>query len=105
MVKMTNIDLLLGDIPAAPPPPGVTPNFIDPPSIAPLARITMCVTMAFMLVFLALRIYSRTRVAHAFGMDDCKITPAWDISKEYAINVMTARVLRNFGCQNSVNCK
>ena len=35
-------------------------------------------------------------------MDDCKITPAWDISK-HAIDVMAARVLRNFGCKNSVH--
>lgn len=58
--------------PALNPPAGVLPNFDDPPTRAPAARIVICVTLSFMLVFVFLRTYTRAFVTHMFGIDDCK---------------------------------
>ncbi|KAI1778155.1 hypothetical protein F4818DRAFT_288001 [Hypoxylon cercidicola] len=52
------------------PPPGVTPNFVDPPSTAPASRIITGLTLGLMYCFLALRIYTRVWVTYSFGVDD-----------------------------------
>ncbi|KAI1462602.1 hypothetical protein F4805DRAFT_3005 [Annulohypoxylon moriforme] len=52
------------------PPPGVIPNFIDPPSIAPVSKVIIAVTLAVMYFFLLLRAYTRLRVTCSFGLDD-----------------------------------
>ncbi|KAH8898416.1 hypothetical protein GQ53DRAFT_817688 [Thozetella sp. PMI_491] len=59
----------LSKIPSVAPPPGVVPNFIDPPSQAYISRDATYVTLPPMVVFLALRIYSRAKIA-GFGVDD-----------------------------------
>lgn len=59
--------------PALTPPTGVIPNFIDPPTRAPATRVVVCVTLALMLGFVSLRIYTRLRVTRTFGADDCKL--------------------------------
>lgn len=59
-------------VPALTPPAGVIPNFIDAETRAPLVRSVACVTMALMLVFLTLRMYTRFRIIGSFDADDCK---------------------------------
>ncbi|OTA70409.1 hypothetical protein K449DRAFT_460184 [Hypoxylon sp. EC38] len=54
-------------IPSMTPPPGVTPNFDEPFSIAPACRIITGVTMGFMYCFLALRVYTRWWLTRRFG--------------------------------------
>lgn len=63
----------LSHIPAASPPPGVIPNFIDPPSQANMPRIFTYVTLPPMILFLALRIYARAVIMHKIGLDDCEL--------------------------------
>lgn len=63
----------LSKIPAASPPPGVVPNFVDPPSQAHIPRIFTYVTLPPMLLFIALRIYARIVITHKFGLDDCEL--------------------------------
>lgn len=65
-------DYDLSQIPAAPPPPGVIPNFIDPPSQANLPRIFTYVTLPPMILFLAMRMYVRIFVTRKIGLDDCE---------------------------------
>lgn len=57
---------------AIPPPPGVTPNIIDPPSqrSGNIALHTVCLTLATAAV--AMRVYTRTIVTRTkMGADDC----------------------------------
>ncbi|KAI4859638.1 hypothetical protein F4820DRAFT_453692 [Hypoxylon rubiginosum] len=62
------IDLSL--IPLGPAPPGVTPNLIDPPSVAWLSRLAVYVTLPLVGVSLIMRLYVRLRVSRKFGLDD-----------------------------------
>lgn len=57
-------------LPAMVPPDGVIPNFVDPETRAPTVRIVICVSLALMVSFIALRIYSRLTVRVNFGADD-----------------------------------
>jgi len=68
---MVNIDLSQFDnVPAGMPPPGVTPNLIDPPSRAALPKYFALTTLPLMLVFLFLRLYTRVAITRKFGIDD-----------------------------------
>ena len=57
-------------IPAAAPPPGLKPNFIDPASRGSqvVAAAVALPTIAFVLV--CARVYTRIFVSRAFGLDD-----------------------------------
>lgn len=77
--SLTNLDAsklppaLLEILPALPPPPGVTPNFIDPPSCADLGKGFVYTFLPLMVCFVILRIYTRARVSRGFGVDDCEL--------------------------------
>lgn len=53
------------------PPPGVTPNYVDPESLAPVlvACITTCLVL--MIIFVGMRLYTKLFISRAFGRDDC----------------------------------
>lgn len=56
------------------PPPGVEPNFVDPPSQqrGNVALHTACLTLATASV--VMRLYTRTHVSRvALGVDDCEL--------------------------------
>ena len=59
-----------GELPAAPPPPGVIPNFENPESTA--LRLYVCVAIFGFLALTSycVRIFTRVRILHAFGGDD-----------------------------------
>lgn len=61
---------LLAKTPAGKPPPGVVPNFIDPPSRAPRATAAIVVLLTVMVVILSMRMYSKSRFSRNLGMDD-----------------------------------
>ncbi|RYP80359.1 hypothetical protein DL769_002508 [Monosporascus sp. CRB-8-3] len=65
---MAGIDVW--NTPMLPPPPGVTSNFINPESRAPMIRAGMYPVLCIMLVFVILRIYTRARLVRALGSDD-----------------------------------
>jgi hypothetical protein len=52
------------------PPPGHTPNFINPESRAWVAQTVIVLGVAFVVMFVALRIYQRGFVTRSFGWDD-----------------------------------
>ncbi|KAJ8129908.1 hypothetical protein O1611_g3725 [Lasiodiplodia mahajangana] len=56
--------------PAGPPPPGITPNFTNPPTQAPLLRNGIYVILPLVLLFLLARIYTRAFISRVFGIDD-----------------------------------
>lgn len=69
------INLDYSQMPSLAPPPGITPNFIDPPTMAPTSRILTGLTLAIMYCFLTLRVYTRVWVTCNFGIEDCKFSP------------------------------
>jgi hypothetical protein len=58
-------------VPAATPPHGIIPNFIDPPSIGYRQTTTNIVVLVIMIVVVALRLYTRIFIVKSFGYDDC----------------------------------
>lgn len=55
-----------------PPPPGIQPNYDNPPNIGPPLLGVGAVFIAIMLVFLAIRIYVKTKVVRKYSLDDCE---------------------------------
>lgn len=62
----------LSQVPAMAPPAGVTSNFVDPETLAPLAEYIIYITTILMALFFCLRVYVRLGVTHTWGADDCK---------------------------------
>lgn len=58
--------------PSMMPPEGIIPNFENPVSIAYVSRDVAYTFLSLMLVFLALRLYTRAVVTHNIGVDDGK---------------------------------
>ncbi|KAH8893929.1 hypothetical protein GQ53DRAFT_821803 [Thozetella sp. PMI_491] len=56
-------------IPALPPPPGVTSNFVDPPSQAHIPKIVIYVTAPLMVLVLGIRLHTRFKT-RKLGWDD-----------------------------------
>ena len=63
---------ILATIPAIPPPPGVTPDFENPYSLAPVGRAVLGVTFPLMTIAIASRLYTRLWITRSVGPDDCK---------------------------------
>lgn len=61
----------LCQIPAGNPPPGVIPNFIDPPTQENLPKIFTYITLPPMVIVLCMRFYTRIAVTRDLGWDDC----------------------------------
>lgn len=56
-----------------PPPPGVTPNFIDPPSLRQVVLNTNIILSIVSAIFVAFRLYTTGCILHSIGVDDCTI--------------------------------
>ena len=65
---MSNPSGVLG---AAPPPPGVIPNFVNPPSTGYRLVVSSIVTWVSATVFVALRAYVKLRILQKITSDDC----------------------------------
>jgi hypothetical protein len=62
----------LYNMPAAPPPPGVIPNFDNPPSLKGELLIINVAFTTVMAIFVAIRLISRSFITNQVGIDDCK---------------------------------
>ena len=60
----------MDNVPSVPPPPGVTSNFDDPETRAPLFRgiVILCIVLVWP-IFLV-RLYTKAWITRAFGLDD-----------------------------------
>lgn len=58
-------------VPSAKPPNGITPNFVDPPSIGHRQTATNIVVLIVMIVVVLLRLYTRIFIVKSVGYDDC----------------------------------
>lgn len=63
---------ILAHVPLVIPPPGTISNFINPASRATLLIVPNTVSLALMLLFVSLRIYSKVRHHRSFDGSDCK---------------------------------
>lgn len=62
----------LANVPVVIPPPGTISNFNNPASRATLVIVPNTVSLALMLLFVSLRIYSKVRHHRSFDGSDCK---------------------------------
>ncbi|KAF2274905.1 uncharacterized protein EI97DRAFT_93477 [Westerdykella ornata] len=60
----------LAQIPAAVPPPGVVPNFVDPPSDGYVLIAVGAALMAVMFLFAGIRFFVKLRIQHKVSADD-----------------------------------
>ncbi|PVI04286.1 hypothetical protein DM02DRAFT_611547 [Periconia macrospinosa] len=60
-----------------PPPPGVTPNFINPPSRQHIILITNIILPLVSLLFATLRLYTTGIITRSVGSDDYMIALSW----------------------------
>ena len=73
---------------AAPPPPGVVPNFVDPASIGHHIIPYLATGLALSTSFLLMRIYTKISIVGLFGLDDgiaCSRKSGWSL-----LTVMTS---------------
>lgn len=62
----------LAKYPLASPPPGVIPNFVNPESHAYQLIITVAVCLAFVVIAVSMRLYTKQFITKSMGWDDCK---------------------------------
>lgn len=55
------------------PPPGVTPNMVNPKSTGPILIIVSSVLQAIMVVFVINRIYTKSFISRKFTWDDGRL--------------------------------
>ena len=60
----------LAHTPLQAPPPGVIPNFTNPPSQGVGLIVVSAICYSLMLPLVALRVYSRNWINRSFGLDD-----------------------------------
>lgn len=66
---MSNATTIIGSMP---PPPGVVPNFENPPSLAPSVVAASVALPALSTAFVALRFYTTFKVTHVRDASDSK---------------------------------
>lgn len=95
------IGLDFSKVPIGFPPPGITPNFENPQTIAS-AIIVIGVVMAVLTVsFVVLRLYSNQHSSRKFALDDC-MTPAPGSSRGHARRWTLTVGRYVYHCHNSV---
>lgn len=57
--------------PALAPPPGVFPNFVDPPNLRHTGVAVQIVTLILSTFAVAMRIYTKARIMHQMAAADC----------------------------------
>lgn len=72
MATPAELDLLLRS-PAIPPPPGVTPNLVDPPVYGfETWLVTASVSLTVTTILVVIRVYTRLYVSRNHAWEDCK---------------------------------
>lgn len=67
-------DGYLDTTPVRPPPPGHKSNFVDPESRSYQLVIVIAVLSFLTILFTSARVYTRLRITHSFGIDDCRFS-------------------------------
>jgi hypothetical protein len=69
----------------APPPPGVTPNFDNPPKSTPAEPAVIYIFMALSTLFLLMRVYTRAYINKIFQIEDAILIVAWVFAIAHSI--------------------
>ena len=56
-------------------PPGVVPNYDDPPNMKALSLTALVLCLLFPIMAVAMRIYTKARVMHHMALEDCMLRP------------------------------
>lgn len=59
-------------LPAAQPPPGVKPNFVNPESCGTAVVIGLAIPSAVMSIVVLLRLYTKAYIVRSLSWDDCE---------------------------------
>jgi len=62
----------LSKLPAAPPPPGVVPDFNSPDNYKTENIILHSIVLTVVTIAVMIRIYTRAVLKKTFGLDDCR---------------------------------
>lgn len=63
---------ILKTLPAGTPPPGIQPNFSDPPTLFPAILGVGTAFLVLALLCFLIRIYTKFTISKRWGWDDCK---------------------------------
>ena len=64
----------LASAPAGVPPPGVVPNFVNPHRNSLTLIVVGSVSVALMMCFVAVRIYTKVAIVRKYSPDDCELS-------------------------------
>lgn len=53
-------------------PPGVIPNYIDPPNNGHTAAVASLLTLVLAYIAVAVRLFTKVRIVRKAGFDDCR---------------------------------
>jgi hypothetical protein len=84
--------------PAMPPPPGVTSNFVDPPSLALYSTTTIAVCSSLVTVVFSLRCYVRIWYKKVWTLEDCERWPPNYRSDEHGLTRHAGFILFSWVC-------
>lgn len=76
MMNATTVDHLLNG-PAMAPPPGVIPNFVDPPSLQKLAILSLVLHYLFSTLVVLMRLYTKIFILRQMASEDCM---SWNLA-------------------------
>ena len=68
--KLPN-EVPLSRVPSAVPPPGLSSNFVNPPTLHPAIVAVCSVMTSLTLFFVLIRLHLHLHSGHKFGLDDC----------------------------------
>ena len=58
--------------PAMAPPPGVVPNFVDPPNLRHIVILVLTLCMTFSAIAVLLRMYTKVFILRKVVFEDCR---------------------------------
>ena len=83
-------------IPFGAPPPGIIPNFVNPPTLVEGLIAASTTTLILALLLLSARLYSTTRITHSIGSDDYIAIASFVLSLAYtSINIENRGIARH----------
>ncbi|KAH7220462.1 uncharacterized protein BKA55DRAFT_217051 [Fusarium redolens] len=71
--------------PAGPPPPGITSDFLNPPSTAHKIIVVSVAFSVLSSLFIALRLYTILSITHQRGTDDYLLVISWVLALVYSV--------------------
>ena len=71
MGSHSNATHIIGGLP---PPPGVTPNFVNPESLHTEWVLMMSMCLTFTTIFICVRMYTKLVIIKSHGWEDCKLS-------------------------------